>query len=218
MGKIMKKLIKIMSILLVISTYTFSQNENKPDFNIRDWFQEDSIKIRIGIGENIIQENHEDYGEFKLIGWSKNGLIAYMFFPMTSVACETEDYFYIYDLKNNKEIWYKFACSVDWTDPDNKTVNEIINKLNEYDFYPGNNQRLNSIETKIEKKDSIINLYQIRSNENILMHSLNIKERYYNIIQSDGYLISPFDENLYAILFGYYQDIENVYILGFRNE
>ena len=159
-----------------------------------------------------------DYGDLQVIGWSNTGLLAYIFSPITVLACEWEQYFYIYDLVNNKQITRIFACSVDWSDTYNNTIREIINKLEENNIKPGDNQKLNQIDTRIERSIPNFEIYLTKQDQEILLFTLKNTSELYNILKADGYLVSPFDQNLKAVVFPCREGVEDVYVFGLKNE
>ncbi|MBN1952141.1 MAG: hypothetical protein JW801_13145 [Bacteroidales bacterium] len=209
----MKQILYIQILLLTTSMVISAQTQQGDPSG---WFGNETLSI--GNGKYSSTHPEEGFGDFRLIGWSETGLIAYLFNPMTSVACETEETLYIYDLVNNYQVWRKFACSVDWTDPQDRTVKECIGKLTEYQIKPATAITLKPMDTKIERADSTIKVFQIKGDQQLLLASLKLQKDCFSMLEADGYLVSPLNENLYAVLLPYLCDIEDVCVLGWEGK
>ncbi len=94
----------------------------------------------------------------------------------------------------------------------------IINKLEENNIKPGDNQKLNQIDTRIERSIPNFEIYLTKQDQEILLFTLKNTSELYNILKADGYLVSPFDQNLKAVVFPCREGVEDVYVFGLKNE
>jgi len=192
-----------------------AQSAEQPLSKRTDWFKNVPVKIKSPDAVDSSQMIY--FGDFKLVGWSKNGLIAYIFSQSTTIACDREERFYIYDLKNNKLVWQMFACSVDWNNLNNKYVSDCIDHLVVNGFTPSNSILINPIKTKVSVKDSI-NYIEIYSNkEHKVTTATPQKYPFCKIQKSCGYITSPYDKKLLAIIFPTSCDVETVFIYGIKD-
>jgi len=215
MNDIMKRRLYIISALFLFTLTVFSQIESKVQIDKIDWFGDNPKIVSIEINKN--EEFTEKFGDFRFVGMTENGLIAYIFSPLTVVACEWEEHFYIYDLINNKLVWEKFACSVDWKSVENKTVKECAMKLNEYKFKSIDIPKINSIRTEISENDSLISIYFIDNESKKLLTTVKKEQANSKIYEAIGYFNSPFDKDLFILIFPSSDDIEDVFVYGLKN-
>jgi hypothetical protein len=179
-----------------------------------DWFKNDLVEIKAQ--DSVDSSRMIDYGGFRLVGWSKNGLIAYIFSQLTTIACEREERFYIYDLKNNKSVWQMFACSVDWNNSNNKYVSDCIDHLIANGFTPANSIFIKPIKTKVSVKDSV-NYIEIYGNKRQKFTTITPQKYPFCQIQNAcGYITSPYDKKLLAIIFPSSCAVETVFIFGIK--
>jgi len=188
-------------------TDSYSQTDNK-------WFGDKSKTISIEVNKN--RKEPYRHGDLKFVGMTQDGLIAYINFPMTSIACETEEYFFIYDLNENEIVWRKFACSVDWQDKENKTVLEIIDKLNYYNFESLNLPEIYAINTEIVESDSLISIYYLDNEIKNLLTVYEKGQNVYRVHKATGYFVSPFDPKLHIFILPAESDIEEVFVYGLK--
>ncbi|MFC2152846.1 hypothetical protein ACFLSE_10010 [Bacteroidota bacterium] len=210
----MKKSNYIILALLFFSLNGFTQTDSKLQTDNNSWFGDKSKTISIEINKN--RKELYEHADFKFVGMTQDGLIAYINFPMTSIACETEEYFFIYDLTKNQIVWRKFACSVDWQDKENKTVSEIIEKLDYYNFEPVNLPEVHVIKTEIVESDSLISIYYFDSESKKILTIYKKGQNVYRVHEATGYFISPFDSKLKIFILPAESDIEEVFVYGLK--
>ena len=153
----MKKSRYLFLVFLFFSLICVAQTDSKFIVDDSIWFGNKSNTISIELNKN--RKEPYRHADFKFVGMTQDGLIAYINFPMTSIACETEEHFFIYDLIKNQIVWKKFACNVEWQDNEDITVLEIIEKLNYYNFEFLNLPEIHNINTEIIESDSLISIY-----------------------------------------------------------
>ncbi len=198
-------------ILIVFLLIILNVNAQDNDTELK-WFKNTPIKIETS--ENGQESEKEDFGELRIVGWSENGFVSYIFSPMSVLACEWEEYFYIYNFIDNKMVWEKFACSVDWNDRRNKTVSECIKKLNEYNLVPADQPMIYPINAESYDNDTFITVYKL----NDLLKSIYKDNSTRKILQPVGYIKPPLTQNRKILLFPVESDIEEFLIYGVKSE
>ncbi|MCP4135087.1 MAG: SH3 domain-containing protein [bacterium] len=91
-------------------------------------------------------------GAISPMGWNKNGVFAYLYSTPYVYACESNEYFEIIDLKNNKVLWSSHACDTDWHNDKPASIKEFKKQLVKYKIAPIAKPQLKQFPAVIKRK------------------------------------------------------------------
>jgi len=209
----MKKSNYIILALLFFSLKGFTQTDNNMQIKTVDWFSDSVNTLNIESNEN----KNKEFGELKIVGWTENGLIAYIFSPKTTLLHDKEECFYIYDLINNKFVWEKFSYNVDWNNSENEIVAECIVKLYEYNFVKNTFPELNPSNVRILQIGDFTKVIDNTGEKMKVLLSVDSRYKTCEMFKTIGYFVSPFDKELSVFIFPIQCELEKVWFCGIKN-